>query len=60
MSTTTKDNTAPADSPKPKAWLIDLVLLGALWGASLNFMRNGAAEFGALPAAAVRVGVATL
>jgi len=61
MSTTTKDNT-PAITPstKPKAWLLDLVLLGALWGASFLFMRIGAAEFGALPAAAVRVAVATL
>ena len=61
MSTTTKDNTAPAaSSPRPKAWLLDLVLLGALWGASFLFMRIGAAEFGALPAAAVRVAVAML
>jgi drug/metabolite transporter (DMT)-like permease len=60
MSTTTKDNTPAAASPKPKAWLVDLVLLGALWGASFLFMRIGAAEFGALPAAAVRVAVATL
>ena len=61
MSTTTKDNTtATTPSPKPKAWLLDLVLLGALWGASFLFMRIGAAEFGALPAAAVRVAVATL
>jgi multidrug transporter EmrE-like cation transporter len=44
----------------PSAWLIDLVLLGALWGASFLFMRIGAAEFGALPAAAVRVAIAAL
>ncbi len=42
----------------PRGWLVDLVLLGALWGASFLFMRIGAAEFGALPAAAVRVAVA--
>ncbi|AMM23496.1 DMT family transporter [Variovorax sp. PAMC 28711] len=42
----------------PRSWLVDLVLLGALWGASFLFMRIGAAEFGALPAAAVRVAVA--
>lgn len=35
-------------------------MLGALWGASFLFMRIGAAEFGALPAAAVRVAIATL
>ncbi|OUM03376.1 DMT family transporter [Variovorax sp. JS1663] len=46
--------------PSGKAWLVDLVLLGALWGASFLFMRIGAAEFGALPTAAVRVGIAML
>lgn len=43
-----------------RRWLIDLVLLAALWGASFLFMRIAAPEFGALPAAAVRVGIATL
>jgi len=47
-------------SSKPRSWLIDLILLAALWGASFLFMRIGAAEFGALPTAAVRVGIATL
>ncbi|GAA4345929.1 DMT family transporter [Variovorax defluvii] len=46
--------------PAGKAWLVDLILLGALWGASFLFMRIAAAEFGALPAAAVRVGIAML
>ena len=51
--------------PQPLArasrrWLLDLLLLGALWGASFLFMRVGAAEFGALPTAAVRVAIATL
>lgn len=63
--TTTNNNTHVAPSPAPaalapKAWLIDLVLLGALWGASFLFMRIGAAEFGALPTAAVRVAIAAL
>ncbi|MET4577398.1 DMT family transporter [Ottowia thiooxydans] len=44
----------------PRGWLVDLVLLGALWGASFLFMRIGAAEFGALPAAAVRVAIAAV
>lgn len=43
----------------PRSWLIDLVLLAALWGASFLFMRVAAPEFGALPAAAVRVTIAT-
>jgi drug/metabolite transporter (DMT)-like permease len=46
--------------PASKRWLVDLVLLGMLWGASFLFMRIGAAEFGALPTAAVRVSIAML
>ncbi|MEJ7688228.1 MAG: EamA family transporter [Variovorax sp.] len=41
-----------------RRWLVDLLLLGMLWGASFLFMRIGAAEFGALPTAAVRVAIA--
>ncbi len=51
---------ATKPSPPSRRWLVDLVLLGALWGASFLFMRVGAAEFGALPTAAVRVAIATL
>jgi len=36
------------------------VLLGAIWGASFLFTRLGAAEFGALPTAGLRVGIAAL
>jgi len=43
-----------------RAWVLDLLLLAALWGASFLFMRIGAAEFGALPTAAVRVAIAAL
>ena len=57
MTTTTQNNIATSTA---KPWLIDLVLLGALWGASFLFMRIGAAEFGALPTAAVRVAIAAL
>ena len=35
-------------------------MLGALWGASFLFMRLGAAEFGALPTAGMRVAIAAL
>ncbi len=52
--------TPPPLVGKPRRWLIDLVLLAALWGASFLFMRVGAAEFGALPAAGLRVLIATL
>jgi drug/metabolite transporter (DMT)-like permease len=51
MSATTKGS---------RRWIVDLLLLAALWGASFLFMRIGAAEFGALPTAAVRVSIATL
>ena len=43
-----------------KRWVADFVLLSAIWGSSFLFMRLGAVEFGALPTAAVRVGIAAL
>ncbi|MDM0111882.1 DMT family transporter [Variovorax sp. J22R133] len=49
---------APPAPAKARSWLPDLLLLGALWGASFLFMRIGAAEFGAVPTAGVRVGIA--
>ena len=58
MSAVNPSDAAPVRAPR--SWLVDLVLLGALWGASFLFMRIGAAEFGALPAAAVRVAVASV
>lgn len=39
-------------------WLLEFTLLGAIWGASFLFMRLGAAEFGALPTAGLRVAIA--
>lgn len=48
-------NTLPAKS----TWLPEFVLLGAIWGASFLFTRLGAAEFGALPTAGMRVAIAT-
>jgi drug/metabolite transporter (DMT)-like permease len=41
-------------------WLVDFVLLGAIWGSSFLFMRIGAVEFGAVPTAFVRVAIASL
>jgi drug/metabolite transporter (DMT)-like permease len=38
--------------------LIDLFVLGAIWGASFLFMRIAAPEFGPVPLIAVRVGIA--
>lgn len=42
------------------ALIAEFFLLAALWGASFLFMRLGAAEFGALPTAGLRVGLAAL
>jgi len=47
-------------APPAKSWLPEFVFLGALWGASFLFMRLGAAEFGALPTAGMRVAIAAL
>jgi drug/metabolite transporter (DMT)-like permease len=41
-------------------WIGEFILLAALWGASFLFMRLGAAEFGALPVAGLRVALATV
>jgi drug/metabolite transporter (DMT)-like permease len=40
--------------------IAEFALLAALWGASFLFMHLGAAEFGALPTAGLRVGLAAL
>lgn len=40
--------------------LVDLIVLGALWGASFLFMRVAAPEFGPIPLIAVRVTIAAL
>ena len=46
-------------SGAPAGWLLDFVLLAAIWGSSFLFMRVGVVEFGAVPTAAVRVAVAS-
>ena len=40
--------------------LIDLFVLGAIWGASFLFMRIAAPEFGAIPLIAARVAIAAV
>ena len=40
------------------SWLVDFLLLSALWGSSFLFMRMAALEFGPLPTAAGRVTIA--
>lgn len=51
---------SPLAHKPPSAWLGEFVLLSSLWGASFLFMRLGAAEFGPLPTAGLRVGLATV
>ena len=49
------------NSPHPKKpWLIEFILLAAIWGSSFLFMRLGALEFGALPTAGLRVTIAAI
>ncbi len=57
----TNDSTSthPATANK-KPWLIDFILLAAIWGASFMFMRVAAHALGALPAAGLRVCIAAL
>lgn len=50
----------PPERARPASWVIDFVLLAALWGASFMFMRTATLEFGALPTATLRVGIAAL
>jgi drug/metabolite transporter (DMT)-like permease len=49
-----------AKSAHAKSWLIDFILLAAIWGSSFMFMRLGAQELGALPAAGMRVVIAAV
>jgi drug/metabolite transporter (DMT)-like permease len=44
----------------PPTLIAEFFLLAALWGASFLFMRMGASEFGPLPTAGLRVGLAAL
>jgi drug/metabolite transporter (DMT)-like permease len=50
--------TAAAAGLKSRSWLSDFLLLAAIWGSSFLFMRFAVLDFGPLPTAAVRVGIA--
>ena len=47
-------------SASAKSWVGDFLMLAAIWGSSFLFMRIATVEFGAIPTAAVRVGIAAL
>ena len=47
-------------TPPAVHWVREFFLLSSLWGASFLFMRLGAAEFGPLPTAGLRVALATV
>jgi drug/metabolite transporter (DMT)-like permease len=50
----------PAGATKLTGWPLEFALLAAIWGSSFLFMRLGVVEFGPLPAAAVRVAIASV
>lgn len=45
---------------KSQAWVLDFVLLAAIWGASFLFIRAGAKELGIFATAGLRVSIAAL
>ena len=49
-----------AASVGPTSWVVDFLLLSAIWGSSFLFMRIATVEFGPLPTAALRVAIAAL
>jgi drug/metabolite transporter (DMT)-like permease len=60
LSSTTTGLATPAAAAAPKSWAADFIMLAAIWGSSFLFMRISTVEFGPLPTAAVRVGIAAL
>ena len=56
---TTAATTPPTTTP-PGTWVPEFILLAAVWGSSYLFMRLGAVQFGPLPTAGLRVGIAAL
>ena len=51
---------ASATASAPRTWVIDFIVLAAIWGASFLFMRTSGKAFGALPTAGLRVMIASL
>ena len=46
---------APAPTTATKPWLLDFILLGAMWGSSFLFTRLAVVEFGTFTSAGLRV-----
>ena len=44
----------------PVSSVVDFIALAAIWGSSFLFMRLAVVEFGPLPTAAMRVGIAAV
>jgi drug/metabolite transporter (DMT)-like permease len=61
LTTPSTDNapSGPANN-RTTGWVVEFVLLAAIWGASFLFMHLGAVEFGPLPTAGGRVAIATV
>lgn len=59
MSAATTPSAAVAGS-RAKSWLMDFVLLAAIWGSSFLFTRFGAKELGVFPTSGLRVAIAAL
>ena len=53
---------AASAASRTEAWItpLELILLGAIWGASFLFMRVAANDFGPIPLVAVRLGLGSL
>lgn len=51
-------STAVPAATRQKNWVIDFVLLAAIWGSSFLFTRISVVDFGVLPTAAMRVAIA--
>lgn len=52
--------TAPVAPAQSRGWVLEFVLLAAIWGSSFLFMRIGTLQLGPLPTAGLRVGIAAL
>ena len=57
---TLPSSTASGTTTPTKPWLADMVMLGAIWGASFFLMHISVFQFGPLPTAAVRVVIGAL